>query len=439
VLQTAILSSRHDALGAGAAILAQTDEAFDRRLDRGSTAPIAVGFSGGGDSLALLLATRVWALSAGRPVLALTVDHGLNPRGAAWTAQAAARASELGVPFQALRWEGEKPRTGVQAAARRARHARLAEAARQAGASVLLLGHTLDDVLEARWMRAHGSSVGSPRQWSPSPAWPQGRGVFLLRPLIGLRRAALRELLAPSGLDWIEDPANQDARFLRTHARRIAPEAEAIPTETPEPFGDARVDAAGAVRLDRESLIAMEPGAARRLLAMACVCAGGGDRLPRTGELDRLLARVAAGGAFAATLAGARLEVGEGIEITRDVGRASTAPEPLRPGAPVIWDGRFEIIAHRPGLQVRPLGGLMSRLEPVCRAALADFGPAARRALPAVTDPDGTVTCPILAEDAWSSVRGLVEGRLRAACGRIAREPPPDPGSRGERGSGALS
>lgn len=432
-------SPRNGAADAGAAILACTGEAFDRRLDRDSKAPIAVGFSGGGDSLALLLATRAWALAAGRPLLALTVDHGLNPQGAAWTAQAAARASELGVEFQALTWEGEKPRAGVQAAARRARHALLADAARQAGASVLLLGHTLDDVLEAGWMRAQGSSVGAPREWSPSPAWPEGRGVFLLRPLIGLRRAALRELLAPSGLDWIEDPANQDARFLRTHARRSAPEAGTPALATPEPFGGARVDAAGAVRLDRGDLLALEPVAARRLLAMACVCAGGGDRLPRTPGLDRLLGRMGAEGDFAATLAGAKIEVGEGLLIARDTGRAPAAAEPLRPGMPMIWDGRFEIVAHRPGLEVRPLDGLMSRLGSKSRAALAGFDPASRRALPAVTDPDGTVTCPILAQDAWSSAWGLVEGRLRAACGQIAREPPADPGSRGERGSGALS
>ena len=304
---------------------------------------------------------------------------------------------------------------------------------------MLLLGHTLDDVLEAGWMRAHGSSVGAPREWSPSPAWPEGRGVFLLRPLIGVRRAALREMLAPSGLGWIEDPANQDERFLRTHARRSLPDAVAPAAVPPERLAGAEVDAAGTVRLDRASLLAMEPAAARRLLAMACVCAGGGERLPRGHQVDALLARIGARDGFTATLAGARLEAGEALAIVRDIGRAPTASEPLVAGRPMIWDGRFEILAHRPGLAVGPLAGRMSQLGAPGRAALAVLRPAARRALPAVSAPDGTVTCPILAQDAWSSVRGLVEGRLRAACGRIAREPPADPRSHGERASGALS
>ncbi|HEY5409424.1 MAG TPA: tRNA(Ile)-lysidine synthetase, partial [Caulobacteraceae bacterium] len=181
------------------------------------------------------------------------------------------------------------------------------------------------------------------------------------------------------------------------------------------------------------------PDAARRLLAMACVCAGGGERLPRSRQLDGLLARMGVQGAFTATLAGARIEAGEALAIARDIGRARATPAPLQAGRPMIWDGRFEILAQRPGLSVGPLAGRMSRLEPRARAALAVFDPAARRALPAVSAADGSVTCPILAQDAWSSVRGLVEGRLRAACGRIAREPPADPGSHGERGSGALS
>ena len=415
---------------AGAAILARAAAAFERRLDPDSRAPVAVGFSGGGDSLALLLAARAWAAATGRPLLALTVDHGLGPQSAAWTRQAGALASELGADFRALAWMGPKPQAGLQAAARRARHALLAEAARQAGASVLLLGHTRDDGREALWMRGRGSSVGLPREWAPSPVWPEGRGVFLLRPLLALGRAELRDLLAPSGLDWIEDPANDDGRFLRTLARRSVsgPPPEAEPPESVPAFG---ADAAGMVSLPRE--------AGRRLLAMACVSAGGGERLPRTRALDRLRGRIAAGEAFAATLVGARIEAGAGIVVTREAGRTRIAPMALPAGRAIVWDGRFEITAFRPGLSVRPLGGMMSRLEKGGRSALGVFPPLARAALPALVDADGEVTCPILAQGAWSSARTLVGDRLEAACGRIAREPALAPRSHGEQGVGALS
>ncbi len=46
--------------------------ALERRLDKGSAAPLAVALSGGSDSLALLHLTMDWARVEGRPVLALT-------------------------------------------------------------------------------------------------------------------------------------------------------------------------------------------------------------------------------------------------------------------------------------------------------------------------------------------------------------------------------
>ena len=58
-------------------------EVCRRRLDPGASAPLAVAFSGGGDSLALLLTARAWGEQCGRPLLALHVDHGLQPQSAA--------------------------------------------------------------------------------------------------------------------------------------------------------------------------------------------------------------------------------------------------------------------------------------------------------------------------------------------------------------------
>ena len=70
-------------------------EPLDRRLDPRSDRPLAVAFSGGGDSLALLLTTKAWAEAHGRSVLALTVDHGLQAASALWTQQCRETAARL--------------------------------------------------------------------------------------------------------------------------------------------------------------------------------------------------------------------------------------------------------------------------------------------------------------------------------------------------------
>ncbi|MBL8771635.1 MAG: tRNA lysidine(34) synthetase TilS [Phenylobacterium sp.] len=387
---------------------------LDRRLSRNTDRPFAVALSGGGDSLALTLIADAWARANGRPMLILTVDHGLQAESAAWTRACAAVAERLERPFRALSWEGDKPATGLPAAARRARHARLADAARADGARVVLMGHTADDLAEAAAMRAAGSTLPDPREWSPSPVWPEGRGVFLLRPLLDARREDLRRALEARGETWIEDPANADLRFARSRARRTAPEPEARREPAPLDLAAVADERAGVIRLPRAALRDAPPDAARRVLALAAVCAGGGERTPAGVRLMRLAAAACGEAAFAATLAGARIEAdAREIRAFREAGEAARgglAPVVL----PAVWDGRFEL--QGPG-EARRLAGLARQLPPGQRAALREAPAATRGGLPAVIH-DGQVTCPVL-----EGVPSLVGERFRAAAGLVTREP----------------
>jgi tRNA(Ile)-lysidine synthase len=415
---------------------AATDAALDARLLTWDPAPVAVALSGGGDSLALLLAAAAWADRRGRPLLALTVDHRLRPESADWTAWCARRAALLGVGHQTLVWEGEKPRTGLAAAARRARHRLLAEAARAAGASVILMGHTADDLAEARLMRQWGGSVSSPAVWSPSPVWPEGRGLFLLRPLLGSRRAALRGALAARGETWIEDPANQDPASARALARiRLAdraPGGEAptlVRAAAPHPGGPAgwaREGPAGDLSLPLAALA--DAGEARGRLGAAVTCASGVERPPRGAPLARLLARLTSGEAFAASLSGARIESdGARVHLVRDVAdsRRGTPPEIALPrDRPTAWDGRFEAIATLEGARLRALAGRAASLPPSLRRAVLAAAPRTRGALPLAILADGAPALPSLETRPGAQVllRPLVMARLAAALGAIVDE-----------------
>ncbi len=88
--------------GAGHDLPPTFTAALDRRLRTDAGAPLAVGFSGGGDSLAPLILTLDWARANGRSVVSLTVDHQLNPASTAWTAKAVAKAEALGVQARGL-------------------------------------------------------------------------------------------------------------------------------------------------------------------------------------------------------------------------------------------------------------------------------------------------------------------------------------------------
>lgn len=416
-------------------------QAFERRLDPYSRAPLAVAFSGGGDSLALLLLTKAWADRAGRPVLALTVDHGLQPGSAAWTRMAAACAQRIGVDFRALTWDGDKPATGVASAARAARHGLIADAARTAGASVILVGHTLDDQLENALMRAAGEGVGLLREWSPSPVWPQGRGLFHFRPLLAVRRSELRGWLADKGLAWIEDPANEDMRSARARARtQLRGDRETV--ELPPAAADEalrRLAAAcrttpwGTILVPRAALKA-DIEAARRLVQIAAACAGGRPALGRPERARAVAERLNGEERFVAGLAGARLTAGDDLLITREAGefrRTGGGVLPLPMGCATVWDGRYELTARREGLSAAPLHGRFSQLQADEKTKLLSIPAPARGALPAILRAGLAPVCPILAgtkrADPDVTVIDLTAHRFRAASGLIAREPESSP------------
>ncbi|GAA0868672.1 tRNA lysidine(34) synthetase TilS [Brevundimonas basaltis] len=392
--------------------------------------------SGGGDSIALLQVAAGWARDHGRPLLALTVDHALSPDSARWTAFAGEAARAAGAEWRALSWTGPKPATGLPAAARAARHRLIAEAARGAGARVILFAHTAGDIAESELMRAEGASLGRLRDWSPSPAWPEGRGLMLLRPMLDVGRAELRDWLKGQGRDWIDDPANDDQTYARARARAsLLPSGEAAPggsTLTLSPK-DARSALVCSDPLPMgEGSFSIDRVISARTLAAVLVCVGGGDRPPRGDRLDRLLNHLRVGETFTAVLCGARVEAAaDHVLVTRECGefaRRSAPALPLPPGEEAVWDGRWAITAAGPGWSVVPAAGRLSTLSKADRARLNRLPPAARGALPVLIRNEATA--PVLAATV-AVARSLVEQRLALALDRMTHESELEPRAHG--------
>jgi tRNA(Ile)-lysidine synthase len=279
-------------------------------------------------------------------------------------------------------------------------------------------------------MRRTGVSAPSPRVWSPSPAWPEGRGVFLLRPLLAHRRAELRALLVSLGETWIDDPANDDPRFSRTLARRrLAAHGAAAPAAVEAApawpgLRAVRSGPAGELAVPRRLLAA--PGAeARRALGALATCAAGTRRAPAAAQLERLASRLASGDDFAASLAGARIEArGETVLICREAGERMRSKLALAalPKGESSFDGRFVIASAVAEQRIGFLAGHAGRLPPEQRQRLAQIPAAARGALPAVISPEGAVTCPLLGEPGEIIARPLTFHRLCATLGAIEDE-----------------
>ena len=110
--------------------------------------PVAVAVSGGADSMALTVLAAGWGQA-----VALTVDHGLRPGSADEACQVAGWLQARGIDHHTLTWRGDKPASGVQAAARQARYGALEGWCRDHGVGTLLLAHHREDQAETFLLR----------------------------------------------------------------------------------------------------------------------------------------------------------------------------------------------------------------------------------------------------------------------------------------------
>ncbi len=439
------------------AVLTAALDVLDRRLDHASPAPLAVALSGGSDSLALLRIAKVWAQAVRRPLQALTVDHGLHTDSTVWTAAAGEAASQLGVAWRPLVWSGLKPSSGLHAAARRARHALLANTVREFGGRVLLVGHTADDVAESELIRRQTPTHGRLAEWAPSPAWPEGRGVFILRPLLSLRRTDLQAWLEVQGVRWLDDPSNADLRFGRTRARVALREASssrlpASPSSSSRPSGgqgvlvehgriadvlceerlngvvgrrspgwDRRVLTAGFQ--DVSSAVLLTAERPMEVLAKMLLCVSGGCRPPPSLALQRLLTQLALDAPVTATLSGAKMQAEGGrVRLTRELGRHPPPAFILAQGVGQVFDGRFELTARAADWRVAPLAGHASALPKAERETLHSLPAEARPSLPVLLGPDDEVRLPEPFGSAPARARSLIGERLAGALGVVTSE-----------------
>ncbi len=186
--------------------------------------PVAVAFSGGADSTALLHAAV--ALWPGQ-VRALHVHHGLQAAADGFARHCQAACLALGVPLRVCAVDARpQPGQSPEDAARRARYQALAQAA---GGQPVLLGQHADDQAETVLL-ALGRGAGL-AGLAAMPERFERQGAVFLRPFLALAADALRAWLQRQGHAYIDDPSNSDPRYTRNRLRgRLMPAlADAMP------------------------------------------------------------------------------------------------------------------------------------------------------------------------------------------------------------------
>lgn len=335
--------------------------------------------SGGADSMCLM---HVLAAIHDGPLHVLAIDHGLRPEAPAEVAAVQRAAHALGLPVHAEAL-GLAPGPG---AAERARDARLAAAGRMRrhlGLDLVATGHTRSDHVETILFRA-ARGTGRTGALGMAP-----RRDHLVRPLLGLSRAATRAWCRAAGVAFVDDPTNHDLASARARVRHgllpaldaVHPGAEANVARLADLLADEAqvIDAAvrdARARVERDggldaTALGREPVGVARLLVRDLLAATGlpGDAMGAD-VVDAALARAACGSGTT-QVPGGLVAVDRGVLVAEAHADQEDALAPVRlqvPGVVRLPDGGA-VRAHR-GLAgttapasawVRPTPGMMVR------------------------------------------------------------------------------
>ena len=348
---------------------------------------------------------------AGGPrVVVVTVDHQLRPSSADEARRVADIANTMGFAHATLIWTGDKPEKGLQASAREARYRLIGEfldyelalmlerSQIPLAKRLLVTAHTAEDQAETLLMRlARGSGIdglsamqavtGLPRRAQTGDALD-----IVVRPLLNSNRDDLRSVLRAAGLNWFDDPSNEDQGFERIRMRGLLlslaehgltvadlvrssqrlSRARIALGRGADAFMTRAVDVhSGAfASIDAQAFADEADEICLRVLNRILNAFGGQEPGPRLVGLEELLAWLrdtptqdnAQG--MTCSLGGClvekphTLQEGRRLLIFREPGRNKLPRQELMPGESIIWDRRFKITldaAEPEGIQVAPL------------------------------------------------------------------------------------
>jgi len=181
---------------------------------------IAVAVSGGADSLGLAILLSGWIKGKNIKLHALTVDHDLRVESSIEAKLVAKILKPFGLTHKILKWEGKKPTTKIQEAARNARYALMTEYCLTHKINFLCVAHHGQDQMETILFRlAKGTGLDGASGMRSVQTFENG--LTLLRPLLSVSHQDLCNTCIEHGVQWIEDPSNVNNKYARIRIRQV--------------------------------------------------------------------------------------------------------------------------------------------------------------------------------------------------------------------------
>ena len=327
-------------------------------------ARLAVGLSGGVDSVVLLSLLAELAPELRFALAAIHVNHGISPNALRWAEFCAGLCRAMDVPLQVETVDISPWRAlGLEGAARRARY----DAFARLRADAIALAQHRDDQAETLLLQlARGAGVRG-MAGMPGERLLEGSTIRVLRPLLDVSRAEIEACARGRGLAWVEDESNDDTARRRNFVRhdvlplleRQFPAARAAIARAARHLREAGeltdtlaredLERIGGMPVDAAALLALGEARAKNLLRHCCERDGIGA--PGAGHLGELLRQ----------LSTARQDSGVSVRVSgwcfrRYRGRVYFEPERAPSEVCEAWSGES-------ALPLLALGGVL-RFKP---------------------------------------------------------------------------
>lgn len=180
---------------------------------------IAVALSGGCDSMALTLLMNDWAINHSIQLTTLIVDHKLRPESTEEVNIVKSKMNSLGIDSKILTYTGVIPKSNIEEIARNYRYDLIINYCMQNNIKYVATAHNKDEQCETFLLNLiRGSGLYG---LCGIPEVIKKQDITFIRPVLCYEKDELRNICKNYNQTWIEDPSNEDEKYLRVKIRKL--------------------------------------------------------------------------------------------------------------------------------------------------------------------------------------------------------------------------
>ena len=179
----------------------------------------ALAVSGGSDSLCLAYLSKTYSLEFKNEIHTLIVDHGLRKESKKEALKVKKILSTNGIKSKILSWKKKIPKSNIQHNARNIRYSLIAKYCQKKNIKFLITAHHMDDQIENFFIRLFRGS-GLTGLSSMNESSDLNNELKIIRPFLTFKKKDLQYVTLKYFKTYIEDPSNDDNKYLRIRIRK---------------------------------------------------------------------------------------------------------------------------------------------------------------------------------------------------------------------------